>query len=128
MKKILVDVFASHYGTILRLATSAIVGLIVSAFAHFQLDLSGDAVAAIGGIASTIVAGVIGEYILKDARTSIQQVQEILQPIAPEVNQDRRLGPVTIAAVEKAVEVTKAAPAEVVAAAEERVNLSKTTP
>lgn len=103
----LINVFSSQYGTILRLATSAIVWVIVALTSYFGLNLSGDTVALLSSLAAAMVAGAIGEYILKDARDGTKQMQTLLQPVMPEVTTDGRAGPVTIEAVAKVVEAAK---------------------
>lgn len=117
MKKVLLDLYATHNGTLKRLLTSAIAGTITALVSKAGLQLSDETVITLTGLVVAAVQGLIGELVLKDQRAAVQQVQAILQPLAPEVVTDKHLGPVTIEAAQKVASVAAAAPADVLEAA-----------
>lgn len=117
MKKVLLDLYATHNGTIKRLLTSVIAGALTAIVSKAGMQLSDETVITLTGLVVAAVQGFIGELVLKDQRAAVQEMQAILQPLAPEVQTDKHLGPVTLAAARKVADVAAAAPAATLEAA-----------
>lgn len=115
MKNLILSIFATNYGTIVRFAVSAIVGSIVALLSKIGLEMSDEQVLTLAGITTAVVSGLIGEYVLKNQGEGIAKIQAYLRELSPAVFVDKWAGPATVRAVELAsIAVKKAAEPETV--------------
>lgn len=100
MKNIILSIFATNYGTILRFIVAGIVGIIVAMLSRVGFTLSDEQLVQLAGATTVIISGLIGEYVLKSQGQSIGQMQASLQKVTPAVLVDKWAGPATVRAVE----------------------------
>lgn len=107
MKNIILSIFATNYGTILRFIVALIVGALVALAAKIGFTLTDEQIVGLAGAVAAIVSGLIGEYVLKSQGKSIEQMQTSLQRVTPAVVVDKWAGPATVRAVEIASDAVK---------------------
>jgi len=101
MKDFLLRQLATNYGTLLRWLTACIVAVIVTGLARLGIDLITEDTILLASIVGGLVAGALGEFVLKHQGKSIEQIQEAAKTTTPHLEIDKYAGPETIKAVEK---------------------------
>lgn len=98
MKTILLRLFATNYGTILRYVVAALLGVLVALAGKLGLELSDIQLTQLAGIVTAVVASSLGEFVLSNQGQSIAELQATLKPLSPSLLIDQWAGPKTLAA------------------------------
>lgn len=103
----LVAVLIQHGDFLPRWIASTLVGMLTAFLLDFGFEVSDDTIAKFTILLTVSIAGAWGEYLKKLGETGVKQIQEALQPIAPEVLVDGKAKPggITVAAVNRAATV-----------------------
>lgn len=103
----IINILSSNSGVFVRWITSLIIAGLTAALARIGFNLDPKDTAELSTITGLVVGGLLAEWINKRQNKTVSSVQERLQGIAPEVVVDGHAGPITEAALSRAVEVVQ---------------------